>query len=130
MEATLFPAFHKPQLRARIELSAIVFPAAIQTRHRPFEPANPREIFPASSAPVKETAGPLLYRKWQGVAPRFSRDPEVTARLAPGRAMGWNAPAAGAELREEMRELVAQSSIDFGGIVFAQTRVERDQVTP
>ena len=60
---------------------------------------------------------------------RFILDAEIAAGATPSGAVRWNAPATRAELREQMRQLVAKRAIDLGCIVFAQARIQRDEVT-
>ena len=62
------------------------------------------------------------------MAARFVSNSEIAAGASPLGAMRRNPTRAGAKLGEQMRKLMAQGAIDFGRIVFAQTRVERDQI--
>ena len=62
------------------------------------------------------------------MATRFVLDAEIAAGAAPLRAVRRNAPATRAELREQMGQLVAERAIDLGGILFAQPRIQGDQV--
>lgn len=48
------------------------------------------------------------------MATRFILDAEIAAGATPFRAVRRNAPAARAELREQMRQLVAERAIDLG----------------
>ena len=57
------------------------------------------------------------------MATRFILDSEVAAGATPLRAVRRNTPATRTELREQMRQLVAECAIDLGGIVLAQTRI-------
>ena len=123
MEVTLFLSFHKTQPRLWIEFSAVEFPAAIEAGDRAFDPPDPGEFFAAPRTTIEKPAGARLNRKRQGVAARFVRDAEVVAGFSPPCAMGRNAAAAGAELREQMRQLMAQGAIDFRRVVLAQARV-------
>lgn len=125
---TSFLLFHKPQPGLRIEFSAVKFSAAIQARHRAFDPADARKFLPAAGATIEKSPGPRANRKGQRMAARFLRDTEITACPAPLRAVRRDSPRTSAELREQMRELMAQGAIDLGSIVFPEPRVERDQV--
>ena len=58
-----------------------------------------------------------LNRERQSVATRFIGDSEIGAGASPFRAVRRDAAATGAKVREQMRELVAQSAVDFGGAV-------------
>lgn len=130
MEATLFRVFHKPESRRRIELSPVKFPAAIQAGHLPFDPADSRKIFAASGTAIQETPDTLPDWKRQSVTARFVRDAEVAAGLSPFSAVWRDAATPGSELREQMGQLVAQGALDFRGVVVAESRVERDEITP
>lgn len=129
MEATSFPALDKPESRFGIEFSAIEFSAAVQARHRPLEPADPRKFLPAPGTLVEETALPFLHGKGQGMAARFIRDAEIAASSAPLRTVRRNSPAPGSKLREQMRELMAQGAVDFRRVVFAESRIQRNEIT-
>ena len=60
---------------------------------------------------------------------RFILDAEIAAGATPFIAVRWDAAATRAELPEQMRQLVAERAVDLGCIVFAQARIQRDQVT-
>ena len=75
-------------------------------------------------------ACPPLHGKRQRVTSRFIADAEIVAGLAPFGSMRRNAAVAGAELREEVSQLVPQRAVDLERIVFAQTRIQRDELAP
>ena len=129
MEATSFPAPDKPKPRFWIEFSAVEFPAAFQACHRPLDPAHPRKFFPATRTLVEETAFPLLHWKRERVAARFISDAEIATGASPFRTVWRNPPAAGAELGKQMRELMAQSAVDFRAVVLAEPWIQRDKIT-
>ena len=62
-------------------------------------------------------------REGQIVAARFAGDPEVGAGPSPFRTMRSDPPAPDSELREEMRQLVAQSAIDLRLAVRAEPAI-------
>ena len=128
MEATSFGAFHKTELRRWIELSTVVFSAAIEACHRPFNPAHPGEILAAAGATIEKTPGPLPHRKRQGVATRFVGDAEIVAGLSPFGAVGRNAATAGPELGKQMSKLVAQRALDLRGVVIMEEGIQRDEI--
>jgi hypothetical protein len=129
VEATSFPALDKPESRFGIEFSAVEFPTAFQARDRPFDPANPRKFLSATRTSVEETAFPLFHRKGKRVAARFIPDFEIATGATPFRTVWRNPPAASAELGKQMRELMAQSAVDFRAIVLAEPWIQRDEVT-
>ena len=129
MEATSFPALDKPESRFGIEFSTVEFPAAIQARHRPLDSPDARKFLPATRTPIEEAPLALFHWKGQGMAARFIGDAEVAAGATPFRAVRRNPAAPGAELRQQMRQLMAQSAVDFRSVVLAKSRIERDEVT-
>ncbi len=60
------------------------------------------------------------------MAARFACDSKVGAGPTPFRAVWENPPAAGAKLRDEMRQLMAQGAIDFRLAKGAKTAVEQN----
>ena len=86
------------------------------------------KILAAARTTIEEPAGARLNRERQGVAARFVGDAEVAAGFAPGRAVRRNASPAGAELGQQMGQLMAQGAIDLGRVVLAQAWIQRDQV--
>ena len=129
MEASSFPALDKPESRFGIEFSAVEFPAAIQARHRPLDSPDAQKFLPATRTPIEEAPLPLFHWKRQGMAARFIGDAEIAAGATPFRAVRRNPAAPGAELREQMRQLMAQSAVNFRGVVLAEPRIQRNEVT-
>jgi hypothetical protein len=128
VEATSFLFFHKTEPGCGIEFSTVEFSAAIQACHGPFDPPDPREFLAAPRTTIEETPGGLFDGKGQGVTARFVGNAEIAAGPAPFRTMGRNPAAPGAKLGQQMGKLVPQSAIEFGGVVFAQSRIQRDEV--
>ena len=62
------------------------------------------------------------------MAARFIRDAQIVAGFPPLDAMGRDAATPGSELRQQMRQLVAEGAIDLGGIMLSQARVQRDDL--
>ena len=54
----------------------------------------------------------------------FVANAEIMARRAPFRTVRQDAPPAGTELREKMRQFMTQCSIDFGKRMFAEPRIQ------
>ena len=73
-------------------------------------------------AEIQVTARLPMDGKGQSVAARFIGDPEIGAGPAPFRSVRRDAAAAGAKLREEMRQLVAQGAVDLAPRHAAQSR--------
>jgi hypothetical protein len=55
----------------------------------------------------------------------FAGDAKIGAGAAPFRTMRRDPPAAGAELREQMRQLVTQGAIDLGFAMKMQTSIKQ-----
>src|SRR5205807_6870538 len=89
-----------------------------------------RKIFSAARTAIKEPARALLHGKGQRVTSRFIADAEIAAGLAPFGSVRRNAATTGAELRKEMGQLVPQRPIDLERVVFAQTRIQRNELAP
>ena len=58
---------------------------------------------------------------------RLVGDSQVPAGLPPFGAVWRNPAAAGAELGEQMGQLMAQGAVDLRGVMLAQARIERDK---
>src|SRR5205814_3788326 len=121
--------FNKAETRFWIEFSAVEFTAAIEAGDGACESPDAREILAASGTTIKEPAGACFNRKRQGMAARFISDAEIAAGLTPGYAVRRNAPPAGAELGQQMGQLMAHGAIDLRRVVLAKARVQRYQVT-
>jgi hypothetical protein len=128
VEATSFSGLDKPKSRFGIEFSAIEFPAAIQARHRPLDPPDPRKFLPATRTLVEEPPRSLFHWKRQGMAARFIGDAKIAAGATPFRAVRRNPAAPGAALRQQMRQLMAQSAVYFRGVL-AKPGIQRNEVT-
>jgi hypothetical protein len=121
---------HKSQPRFWIEFATVEFTAAIETGDGAFERPDAGKILAASGTTIKEPAGALLDREREGMAARFIGDAQVAAGLSPSGAVWGNTQPAGAELGEQMGQLMAQGAINLGRVVLAQARIQRDQVAP
>jgi len=129
VEATSFPALDKSQPRCGVEFSPVEFSTAFQASHRPFDPPDARKFLSAPRTAIEETPFSFLHRKRQRVATRFIRDTEVATGAAPFRTVRRNPSAAGAELRQQMGQLMAESAVDFRAVMLAEPRIHRDEVT-
>ena len=118
-----FAAYYKAQPGFWIEFSAVEFPAAFQAGDGALNRPDSRKFLAAPRTTIQKPAGARLNRKRQGVAARFIGDTEIPAGFSPRRAVGRNPALAGAELREQMRQLMPQGAIDFRRVVLAQARV-------
>jgi hypothetical protein len=60
------------------------------------------------------------------MAARFAGNPEIGAGATPFHSVRRDPASAGAELREQMRQLMAQGLVDFARAVRAQALIEKD----
>src|SRR5438034_57267 len=81
-------------------------PAGLAARGRAFDPAHSHKFLAASGTAIEKPPRAWLHRKRQRMATRFFLEAEIAAGTTPSGAVRWNAPATGAELREQMRQLV------------------------
>jgi hypothetical protein len=107
-----------------MKFPAVVRTAACQTRDRASDSPRAREIEETIRALVNETPDAFMPREWEIVTTLFVADAEIMARCAPFRSVRQDAPPPGAKLREEMRQLMAQCSIDLGKSMFAESRIQ------
>lgn len=117
---------NESQFEAAIVAPVIKSAAAGETRRGATERAGARVIAPAMRAGIEEAALLATNREREIVAARFAFDSKVGAGPAPFGAVWGNAPAAGARLREEMRQLMAQGAIDLHLAKGAKTAVEQN----
>jgi len=101
--------------------------AAGQTRNRASDATDARKIALAIRTFVAKTADTLTDRKRQVVTAHFVTNSEIAASLAPFCAMRQNSPSPGAELCEQMRQLVAQCSIELWDSVIGKSRIQGNQ---
>jgi len=57
-------------------------------------------------------------------------DAKIATGDSPLDAVRCDAPISGTRLGEQVRQLVSQRLLNFGGTVFVQTRVQRDELSP
>ena len=88
-----------------------------QTRNQAANPANARKVAPAFRAPIEKTPTALGSCKWQIMAALLIGDSQVVTSVVPLNAMGENPATPGAELREQVRQLMSKSTIDFAGMI-------------
>ena len=116
---------HKP--KPVVVLSFAVLPAAGETSSLAAKRADTAKFLRAAETAIEMAGLHLAAREREGVATLFIVQSEVATGLLPFRAVRGNAPAPGAEVGEQMRELVAQRAIYFLGAEIAQARIEGDE---
>jgi hypothetical protein len=97
-----------------------------QTCNCTLDPAHTRKIAPASGAPVK--IAPSTFTDWerQIVTPLLIANSKSAASLPPFNAMRQNPASTRTKLREDMRQFMLQSSLDFGWMM-NEPGIQRDQ---
>ena len=88
--------------------------------------AGPWKVALAMGAGVKVTAPLAPKREGQIVTARFAGNPQIGAGPPPFHPVGRDATAAGAKLREQMRQLMAEGPINLSLAVSAETAVEQN----
>ena len=109
---------------ARIVPPAIVRAAAAQACGTAPERLHPRERHTAACAAVMMAACHHAARQRQVVRALFIRQAEIAARLSPLRAVRCDPASARALVREEVREFVSESALDFRVAEFTQPRIQ------
>jgi hypothetical protein len=102
------------QPKTRIELTAIMFPAAGKTGDCAVHAADSRELLTTMRAVIDEPRGVSSRWKRKVMTPLLVANPQVVASLAPFNAMRQDPALASTKLSEKMRQLVSQRSLDFG----------------
>jgi hypothetical protein len=99
--------------------------ATSQARNRPSNFADTRKLSLTTWTLVKKAADALANGERQIVAARLAGDSKIAASISPFIAVRRNAPTAGAELRQQMREFMSQGAIDLREML-AQARIQRN----
>jgi hypothetical protein len=120
--------FDKPKPKTSVELATVVRAATGKTGDGPPNPLHPRKRRPAMWAFIKKSPGPLADGKWQSVTTRFAIDAQIAASFVPFGPMRRNSASSCARLREQMRQFMAQGLFDLPAAVFAQARIQRNQL--
>ena len=107
-----------------MKFPVVVRTAAGQTRDCASDPPHPRKIEKAIRALVNETADPFMRREGEIVTTLFVANAEIVTGRAPFRTVRQNAPPTGTKLREEMRQLMTQCSVDLGKSMFAEPWIQ------
>jgi hypothetical protein len=93
-----------------------MFSAAGKARDCTTHAANSRKFLMTVRTAIDESSGTSSRRKREIVTALLVGDSQIDAGLLPFSAVRWNAPPASAKLRENVRQFVSQSPIDFGQI--------------
>jgi|SRR6266508_3603385 len=88
-----------------------------QTCNGTFDLAHARKITTAIWTRIKIASYAFADREWKVMTALLVANPKIAASLPPFKAM-WQDPAsARTKLRQDVRQLVPQSSLDFGGMM-------------
>jgi len=102
------------QSKSRIELAAIVFATTGKTSYRATHAADSRKLLTAIRTAIDEPRGVRSHRKREVVAPLLVGESQFETGLPPLVTVWQNPPSSRTKLGENMRQFMAQSSIDFG----------------
>jgi hypothetical protein len=114
----------QPELKLFVEFSLRNLAATRQAGHRFSEFSHPGKKARAVGASIKVSGRSASNFEREVVTTGFPGNAKVPASFLPGGSMRRNAPFAGASLRQEMRDLVPQSPINFFDSMLEQARVE------
>lgn len=110
--------------------AAVVGAAAGEARNAAAEGADAADVLLAGGATVKVPGADLAAREGKVVAALFIGEAEVDAGLLPFGAVGRDAAAACAVVRQEVGEFVAEGFVDFGVAEREELRVQCDELLP
>jgi hypothetical protein len=99
-----------------------------QASNRATDSSHPREIALAIWTFVKKPTKPLADWKWKIVATFLAVDFQIVTGRAPFFPVRQYSSASGAELGEQMCQLMAQRAINLGRAKFVEPLVERNQL--
>ena len=119
-------AIHQHELEPRVKLAVVMCTATRETCNRAADPAHARKIPAAIRAAINEPHRKRARGERQLMAARFVSDAEIGAGLAPFWSMRLDPAATGANLSQQMRQLVSQSAVDFRLSMLANSWVQRD----
>ena len=114
------------ELEAAVVVPSIKSPATGEAGGGAPEGADAWKVALAMGAGVKITAPLAAKRKREIVAPRFAANPQIDTGPPPLDPMRRNAAAAGAKLREQVRQLMAESPVNLSFAVSTETAVEQN----
>src|SRR5439155_4225177 len=89
-----------PESKPRIEVAAVVFSTAGETRDHAADAAHAREFLSAIRTTVNKSRRETFRSEWQIVTTRFGRDVESAAGFAPFRTVRSDSSASNSKLRE------------------------------
>jgi hypothetical protein len=114
------------ELEASIVVPSIKSPATGKAGGGASKRADAWKVALAMGAGIKITAPLAAKRKREIVAPRFTLNSQVGAGQSPFHSVGCNATAAGTKLREQVRQLMAKSPVNFNVAMSGETAVEHN----
>ena len=115
-----------PQTKPRIEATAIVSTATSQTGGGTPQRPGARDFTRAICAAIKIRPAAAVNWKGKGMATCFALDAEIGAGPFPFRAVRSDSAASGARVREQMRQLMAEGTINLRCPVGGEARIEQD----
>jgi hypothetical protein len=104
----------QPQPKSRVEVAAIMLSAAGKTGDSAIYSTRPKKIALATRTFVQVSPSAFGNGKRQIMTALLIADFQIAASLPPLRAVWKNAAPTAAKLCENMRQLMKQSTLDFG----------------
>jgi hypothetical protein len=114
------------EFEASVIATAIEGPAAVEAGGGVPQWTRAREIALTMGTGVEITAPQTAKRERQIVTARFAANPQIDAGSPPFDPVRRNAPATGAKLREQVRQLMAEGPVNLRLAVSAETAVEQN----
>ena len=116
----------KPELEAAVVATAVEGPTTGKAGGGSSQWAGACKVALATGAGVEVTAALAPKREGQIVTPRFAANPQIDTGPPPLDPMRRDAAAAGAKLREQVRQLMAESPVNLSFAVSTETAVEQN----
>jgi hypothetical protein len=118
------------ELEAPVIAAAIEGPATGEAGGGATQWASPRKVSAATGAGVKIAAPLTAQWERQIVAARFALNPKIGTGPPPFHPVGRDPSATGAKLRQQMRHLMTQGSVNLSLAVSGKTAVKENACGP
>jgi hypothetical protein len=120
-------SFHRDEFKSLVVTASGVSATAFDARGGFAQRLHAGELGAARGAFIKVAPDGSASRERKVMRALLVREAEVTASLLPLGAVGLDAALPGPVVREQMGELMAESSIDFRSAELREARVQRDE---
>jgi hypothetical protein len=129
-KATVHLTANETEFEASVIPTAIEGPAAGEAGGGAPQWTRAREIALTMGAGVEITTSLTAKREGQIVTTRFAANPQIDAGPPPFDPVRREAPATGAKLRKQVRQLMAEGPVNLSLAVSAEAAVEKNAVAP